>query len=88
VWAPASESSALLLPALPIVPAPIPMTVQHTAPVLHAEPTRITVAHWDGLDDGELFAKTRYIDWAVLMKRSFGLDVRRFGLDRRCFGRN
>jgi hypothetical protein len=53
------------------------MTVQHTAPVLHAEPTRITVAHWGRLDDGELFAQTRYIDWAVLMKRSFGLDVLR-----------
>ena len=51
------------------------MTVAHPAPVLHAEPTRITVAHWGRLDDGELFAKTSYIDWAVLMKRTFGLDV-------------
>jgi hypothetical protein len=55
--------------------------------VLHAEPTAITVAHWGRLDDGELFAKTRYVDWAVRMKRSFGFDVRRFGLDRRCFSR-
>jgi hypothetical protein len=46
--------------------------------VLHAEPTAITVAHWGRLDQGELFAKTRYVDWAVLMKRSFGLDVLRF----------
>jgi hypothetical protein len=53
------------------------MTVAHTVPVLHAEPTRITVAHWGRLHEGELFAKTRYIDWAVLMKRSFGLDVLR-----------
>jgi hypothetical protein len=84
VWAPGSESSALLLPlALPIVPASTPMTVEH-APVLHAEPTRITVAHWGRLDDGELFAKTRYIDWAVLMKRTFGLDVLRCP---RCGGR-
>jgi hypothetical protein len=76
---PASESSALLLPppALPIAPASIPTTVAHAGPVRHAEPTRITVAHWGRLDDGELFAKTRYIDWAVLMKRTFGLDVLR-----------
>jgi hypothetical protein len=53
------------------------MTVAHAGPVLHAEPTRITVAHWGRLDDGELFAKTRYIDWAILMKRTFGLDVLR-----------
>jgi hypothetical protein len=51
--------------------------VLHTGPVLHAEPTAITVAHWGRLDDGELFAKTRYVDWAVLMKRSFGLEVLR-----------
>jgi hypothetical protein len=58
--------------------------VQHAARMLHAEPTRITVAHWGRLDEGELFAKTRYIDWAVLMKRSFGLDVLRCP---RCGGR-
>jgi hypothetical protein len=53
------------------------MTVEQAAPVLHAEPTRNTVAHWGRLDDGELFAKTRSVDWAVLMKHSLGLDVLR-----------
>jgi hypothetical protein len=49
----------------------------YAGPLLHAEPTTITVAHWGRLDEGELFAKARYVDWAVLMKRSFGFDVLR-----------
>jgi hypothetical protein len=39
--------------------------------------TRISVEHWGRLDDGELFARARYVLWAVLMKRSFGFDVLR-----------
>jgi len=35
----------------------------------------ISIAHWGRLNEGELFAKSRYIDWAVLMKRTWGLDV-------------
>ena len=35
----------------------------------------ITVAHWGRLDDGELFARARYVAWAVLRKRSWGFDV-------------
>ena len=49
----------------------------HPGPVPHAEPTTITVAHWGRLDEGELFAKARYVDWALLMKRTFGFDVLR-----------
>jgi hypothetical protein len=37
--------------------------------------TMITVAHWGRLDDGALLARARYVDWATLMKRSFGVDV-------------
>ena len=39
------------------------------------DPTMISVAHWGRLDNGELLARARYVDWATLMKRSFGLDV-------------
>jgi hypothetical protein len=34
------------------------------------DPTRIAIAHWGRLDEGELFAKSRHIDWAVVMKRT------------------
>jgi hypothetical protein len=37
----------------------------------------ISVAHWGRLDNGELLARTRYVDWATLMKRSFGVDALR-----------
>jgi hypothetical protein len=62
-----------------MVPEPIAMAVAqvHPGPVLHAEPTTITVAHWGRLQDGELYARARYLDWAVLMKRTFGFDVLR-----------
>ena len=48
------------------------------------EPTTISVAHWGRLLDGELFAQARYIDWATLMKRSFGFNVLRCP---RCVGK-
>jgi len=45
------------------------------APAATVEPTTISVAQWGRLDNGELFARTRYIAWPVLMKRTWGLDV-------------
>jgi hypothetical protein len=41
------------------------------------DPTLIRVARWGQLDDGELFARARYVDWAVMMKRTWGFDVLR-----------
>jgi hypothetical protein len=35
----------------------------------------ISVAPWGRLDNGELLARARYVDWATLRKRSFGVDV-------------
>ena len=32
----------------------------------------IRVKHWGRLDNGELFAQSRYIEWAVLLKRTWG----------------
>jgi Putative transposase len=46
-------------------------------PVVHVDPTMISVAHWGRLENGELFARTRYIAWAVMMKRTWGFDVLR-----------
>jgi hypothetical protein len=31
----------------------------YAGPLLHAEPTTITVAHWGRLDQGELFANNQ-----------------------------
>jgi hypothetical protein len=42
--------------------------------VVVVEATRISVEPWGRLDDGELFARARYVAWAVLRKRSFGFD--------------
>jgi hypothetical protein len=37
----------------------------------------ITVAHWGRLEEGELFAWSRRLEWAVMMKRTFGFAVLR-----------
>ena len=36
------------------------------------DPTLISVAHWGRLSDGELLAHSQYVEWAVLMKRTWG----------------
>jgi len=72
--APAGASPALATPA---AASPRGLVEASTKPVVLVEPTTITVAHWGRLDDGELLARARYIDWAVLMKRSFGFDALR-----------
>jgi hypothetical protein len=46
-------------------------------PMVHVDPTMISVAHWGRLEDGALFARTRYVEWAVMMKRTWGFDVLR-----------
>jgi hypothetical protein len=59
--------------------APAGLTVATVAaePVVVVEPTMISVAPWGRLDNGELFARARYIEWAVMRKRSWGFDVLR-----------
>ena len=49
----------------------------HAEPTVRVEPTLISVLHWGRLLEGELFATSRYVEWAVLMKRSFGFDALR-----------
>jgi hypothetical protein len=49
----------------------------HADPTVRVEPTLISVLHWGRLLEGELFATSRYVEWAVLMKRSFGFDALR-----------
>ena len=42
---------------------------------MRVEPTTISIEHWGRLREGELFATSRYVEWAVLMKRTWGLNV-------------
>jgi hypothetical protein len=42
---------------------------------VRVESTTISVAHWGRLLDGELLATSRYVEWAVVMKRTWGLNV-------------
>ena len=37
----------------------------------------IAVAHWGGMEEGALFAWSRRLEWAVMMKRTFGFAVLR-----------
>ncbi|XYI03798.1 hypothetical protein ACMHYB_30145 [Sorangium sp. So ce1128] len=48
----------------------------HAELAVHVGATTISVAHWGRLLDGELFATSRTIEWAVLMKHSFGFNAR------------
>src|SRR5262249_13860150 len=81
--APAEQVSPLLMTSSVLAPH-APPAVERVPVVLDAgtgdrevivEPTMISIAQWGRLNDGELFAKSRHIEWAVLMKRTWGLDV-------------
>jgi hypothetical protein len=81
-WAAAAAAAA---PAPAIVsPAPAPPWAPPSSPasspapaepVVRVEPTTISVEPWGRLREGELFATSRYIEWAVLMQRTWALDV-------------
>jgi Putative transposase len=71
---PAAPPPATL--ALPVAPLPDGVVSHaYVDPVVCVGPTTISVEHWGRLLDGELLASSRHIDWAVLMKRTFGFDV-------------
>jgi hypothetical protein len=38
-------------------------------------PTMISIAHWGRLQEGALFAWSSRLEWAVMMKRTWGFDV-------------
>jgi len=67
------------VPALALAVAPRGLTVAAVAasPVVFVDPTMISVAHWGRLEEGALFAWSSRLEWAVLMKRTWGFDVLR-----------
>ena len=64
--------------ALPAPPLPAPSaSALHAVPILSDDPTVITVKHWSRILDGELFATSSRVEWAVLLRRTFGFDALR-----------
>ncbi|MFS8067973.1 MAG: hypothetical protein ACMG6S_16590, partial [Byssovorax sp.] len=63
----ASPSPSLASPSTaPLAPA---------VPVAYADPTILTVKHWNRIQEGALFASSSRVDWAILMQRTFGVDA-------------
>jgi hypothetical protein len=62
-------------PAPALAPAGLTVAAVAAATVVAVDPTMITVAHWGRLESGELFAWSRRLEWAVMMKRTFGFNV-------------
>ena len=40
-------------------------------------PTSITLEHWNRILDGELYATSSRVEWAILLRRTYGLDALR-----------
>jgi hypothetical protein len=62
----------------PASPVTAPSTA-HAIPLPRAleDPTTLTLKHWGRILEGELFATSSRIDWAVLLQRTFGFDALR-----------
>jgi hypothetical protein len=69
---PASRASAAASAAEPCVAA-----AASTVPIRDDAPTRITLKHWERTLEGNLFVTSPRLDWAVLLKRTHGLDALR-----------
>jgi len=67
------------------VPEALPtQTLTESGHAERAGPNILSVAHWQRLLGGELYASSSRVDWATLLKRTWGTDVR---VCVRCGGR-
>ena len=66
-------------PSAPPAAAPATASASRTRPSIipSDDPTTLTIAHWGRLLDGELFASSSRVDWAVLLQRTFGFEALR-----------
>src|SRR6185503_14299681 len=48
-----------------------------TVTIASDDPTRITAPHWRRILDGELYAAASRVEWAVLLRRTYGVDALR-----------
>jgi hypothetical protein len=69
--------------ALPSVLAPAPAapilapSALHAVPVAFEDPTVIAVKHWNRILNGELYAASSRVEWAILLRRTYGVDALR-----------
>ena len=73
----AGMAATAAAPALAPAVAPRGLTVAAVAvpPMVLVAPTMISIAHWGRLQEGALFAWSSRLEWAVMMKRTWGFDV-------------
>jgi hypothetical protein len=64
-------------PPSALAPSPVHAALGEASaePVVFVDPTMISVAHWGRLEDGALFAWSSRLEWAVMMKRTWGFNV-------------
>jgi hypothetical protein len=48
-----------------------------TGAAAHVAPNILSIAHWQRLLGGELYAPLSRVDWATLLRRTFDADVKR-----------
>jgi len=79
----ANESANASANALPsaLAPAPAALTAAPipapAVPIVIDDPTTISVEPWGRILDGELYAASSRVEWAVLLRRTFGFDALR-----------
>ena len=58
--------------------SPVPTsTLLVTGTALPVAPNILSIAHWNRLLGGELYAPLSRVDWATLLRRTFDVDVKR-----------
>ena len=71
---PSALAPAKATPPAALVPAP---SVASAVPLVFDDPTAIRVEHWSRILDGELYATSSRVEWAVLLRRTYGFDALR-----------
>lgn len=59
-----------------VVPAATTATLTMTGAAKQLAPNVLSLAHWDRILQGELYATSSRIDWRTLLKRTFDVDLR------------
>ena len=69
---------AALVATASAVPTSVPTsTLLVTGAALQVAPNILSIAHWDRLLGGALYAPLSRVDWATLLRRTFDVDVKR-----------
>jgi hypothetical protein len=63
--------------ALFVAPSMLPTsTLTASGAAEQVAPNVLSMAHWQRLHDGELYAPLSRVDWSTLLRRTFDVDVR------------